>query len=42
MVQAKRFGNLGRCERAQAFAVRSLLPLPWVWNERLSAEAAKR
>ena len=27
MVQAKRFGNFGRCERAQAFAVRILLPL---------------
>ena len=27
MESAKRFGNLGRCERAQAFAVRSLLPL---------------
>ena len=27
MVQAKRFGNLVRCERAQAFALRILLPL---------------
>ena len=42
MVQAKRFGNLGRCERAQAFAMRILLPLALGWNEGLSAEAAKR
>jgi len=27
MVQVKRFGNLGRCERAQALGVRILLRL---------------
>jgi hypothetical protein len=42
MVQAKRFGNLGRCVRAQAFAVRILLPACAGWSEGLSAEAAKR
>jgi hypothetical protein len=42
MVQVKRFGNLGRCKRAQALGMRILLRLHWVWSEGLSAEAAKR